>query len=209
MNIIVCDDHPVVREGLTRLIRANLEVTSVNEVDNGQALLDLVRNQTCDLVLLDVGLPGRSGLDVLQQLKQERPRTAVLMLSVHAANVYAVRALRLGASGYLTKSLAADEIIKAVRAVAAGHKYVTPDVAERLAEDLERPLGRAAHETLSDREFEVLCLLAEGRSVRQISSQLFLSYNTVSTYRSRLLSKLCLKTDAEIVRYALHQGIVE
>jgi two-component system invasion response regulator UvrY len=209
IDIIVCDDHPVVREGLTRIMLANLEIGSVSEADNAQALLALVHERPCDVVLLDVGLPGRGGLDVLRQVKQERPRLPVLMVSVHPADQYAIRALRAGASGYLTKDLASDELVKAVRTVLSGHRYVTPDVAERLADGLERPTGRAAHELLSDREFEVLALLAAGQSVKQIAAELCLSYNTISTYRSRILTKLNLKSDAEIIRYALRHRLAD
>ncbi len=209
MDIILCDDHPVVREGLTRILLSHLDIASIREADSGQALLDLVRDQRCDVVVLDIGLPGRNGLDVLRQLKQERPRTPVLMLSVHAADQYALRSLRAGASGYLTKNLATEELVKAIRTVVSGRRYVTADVAERLADDLDRPSDRSPHETLSDREFEVLSLLASGKSVKQVADDLSLSYNTISTYRSRVCGKLGVKTDAEIIRYAIRHGLVD
>jgi two-component system, NarL family, invasion response regulator UvrY len=209
MDIIVCDDHPVVREGLIRIVTAGLEIGSVREADSAQTLLDRIREKRSDLVLLDIGLPGRGGLDALQQLKREYPRVPVLILSVHPAEQYAVRALRAGAAGYLTKNLASAELVNAVRTVAAGRTYLTLDIAERLAEDLKRPANRAPHEALSDREFEILGLLAEGKSVKDIARQLCLSYNTISTYRSRLLTKLSLKSDAEIVRYGLRYNLVE
>jgi two-component system invasion response regulator UvrY len=209
MDIIVCDDHPVVRQGLTRIIQSGINVAQVREADGGQMLLDLLRDQPSDLVLLDVTLPGRSGLDVLRQLKQERPRLPVLVLSVHPADQYAVRALRAGASGYLTKDLAADELVNAVRLVTHGERYLTPAVANRLADALERPVDECPHEELSDREFEVLGLLGAGKKVKQIADQLCLSYNTISTYRSRILTKLGLKTDAQLVRYALQHGLGE
>jgi two-component system, NarL family, invasion response regulator UvrY len=207
MNVIVCDDHPVVRHGLTQIMLTKLDVGTVREADNAQSLLDLLRESPCDIILLDVGLPGRSGLDVLRQLKQERPRMPVLVLSVHPADQYAVRALRAGASGYLTKNLATEELVKAVRTVVGGHRYVTPDVAEQLAEDLDRTDDRLPHETLSDREFEVLMLLAEGKRAKEVADALCLSYNTISTYRSRILAKLGLRSDAEIVRYALRHRL--
>jgi two-component system, NarL family, invasion response regulator UvrY len=209
MNIIVCDDHPIVREGLARIIQAESDVASVHEADNAQHLLDLVRDRPWDLVVLDVTLPGRNGLDVLRQLKQERPRLPVLMLSVHAADQYAVRALRAGASGYLTKDLAPNELIKAVRTVTKGHKYLTAEVADRLAHDLERPADRPRHESLSEREFEVFVLLASGRSVKEIAAELCLSDKTISTYRTRILEKLDLRSNAEIVRYAVREGLVD
>jgi two-component system, NarL family, invasion response regulator UvrY len=209
IDVIVCDDHPVLRQGLARIIQNNLEVRSIREADGGQTLLDLLREKPADVILLDVGLPGRGGLEVLRQIKEERPRQPVLMLSVHPANQYAVRALRAGASGYLTKDLPVDELIKAVRTAAGGHRYVTPEVAERLADDLDRPAGKELHELLSDREFEVLCLMGSGKTVAQIANDLCRSYNTISTYRSRILVKLRLKTDTDLVRYALQHCLVE
>jgi two-component system invasion response regulator UvrY len=183
-------------------------VARVREADSGQALLDLLREQPSDLVLLDVTMPGRGGIDVLRQVKQERPRLPVLVLSVHPADHYAVRALRAGASGYLTKDLAAGELVDAVRLVTQGQRYLTPAVADRLADALEHS-DRLPHEELSDREFQVLGLLGAGRKVRQIADELCLSYNTISTYRSRILTKLGVETDAQLVRYALQHGLVE
>ncbi len=209
MNIIVCDDHPIVREGLARIMGAEADVASVHEADCAQRLLDLVRDRPCDLVVLDVSLPGRGGLDVLRQLRQERPRLPVLMLSVHAADQYAVRALRAGASGYLTKDLAPEELIKAIRAVTKGHKYLTSDVAERLAHDLQQPADRPRHELLSEREFEVFVLIAAGRTVKEIAGELCLSDKTISTYRTRILEKLDLKSNAELVRYGVREGLVD
>ncbi len=209
IDLIVCDDHPVVRKGLTWILQSGMPVRSVREAGDSQALLALVREQPADVVLLDVSLPGRGGLDVLRQLRQECPRLPILMLSVHPADHYAVRALRAGASGYLTKDLATQELVKAVQTVTSGHRYVTAEVAERLADDLGRPADRDPHETLSDREFEVLGLIGSGKTVSQIASELCLSYNTINTYRARVLAKLGLKTDSDIVRYALRHGLVE
>jgi two-component system, NarL family, invasion response regulator UvrY len=169
----------------------------------------MLRERASDLVLLDVTLPGRSGLDVLRQLKQERPRVPVLVLSVHPAEQYAVRALRAGASGYLTKDLAAEELVSAVRSVTRGQRYLTPAVAERLADALDKPSASQPHEELSDREFEVLGLLGSGKKVKQIADELCLSYNTISTYRSRILTKLGLESGAQLVRYALQHGLAE
>lgn len=209
LNIIVCDDHPVVRQGLAHIILSDLTSASVREAENGQALIEMMRETPSDVVLLDVGLPGRGGIEVLRQLKQERPKLPVLMLSVHPADQYAVRALRAGASGYLTKDLAVGELVKAVKLVMSGHRYLTPEVAERLAEDLERPTDRPLHEALSDREFEVLGLIGAGRKLKEIAADLCLSYNTINTYRARILTKLGLRTDTEIVRYALRHGLTD
>jgi two-component system invasion response regulator UvrY len=208
MDVIICDDHPAVRAGLKQIISAGLDVSSVREASNAQDLLALLRERQGDVVLLDIGLPGRSGLDVLAQIRQERPRLPVLIFSFHPAEQYAVRALRAGASGYLKKETVADELVNAVRSVISGHKYVSPDVAESLANELNRETDKAPHEALTVREFEVMSQLAAGRSVRQIADDLCLSYNTVSTYRSRVLQKLGLASNAAIIRYALQHGLV-
>jgi DNA-binding NarL/FixJ family response regulator len=209
MDIIVCDDHPVVREGLARIMMSKLPIGSLREADNAQMLLDQIRERPCDVVLLDVSLPGRNGIDVLRQLKQERPRTPVLVLSVHPPEQYAVRALRAGASGYLTKNLASEELVKAVLTVAAGHRYLTADVAERLADDVERGESRPLHEALSDREFEILTMMASGRKPREIAGELCLSHNTIATYRSRIMAKLGVRSHAELIRYALTHGVCD
>jgi two-component system, NarL family, invasion response regulator UvrY len=210
MDLIVCDDHPVVRAGLIRIMSEGFTLTSVREADNGQALLDLVRQRPGDVVLLDIGLPGRSGLDLLPQLKSERPRLPVLILSMHSADRYAVRALQAGASGYLTKGAVDTELVKAVTTVLNGHKYVTPEVAESLADGLNRGgAERPRHDALTVREFEVMSQLAAGRSVNQIAADLCLSYNTISTYRARVLRKLGVRSTAELMRYALQHGLTE
>jgi DNA-binding NarL/FixJ family response regulator len=205
-SIVVCDDHPVVRMGLRELLVEN-DLGPVAEVGSAPELLDLVRRGRWDAVLLDMRLPGMNGLEALHQLKQECPQLPVLMLSVHPAEQYAVRALRAGASGYLTKCAAPAELLTAVRTVMGGHKYVTSDVAEMLAMDLERPTDRPAHEVLSDREFQILCLLGTGQTVSEIARTLSLSVKTVSTHRAHILLKLGLETTAQIIRYALEHAI--
>jgi two-component system, NarL family, invasion response regulator UvrY len=209
LDILICDDHPIVRQGLARILLANLETESVREACDGRRLLELVRQKPADVILLDLGLPDRGGLDVLRQVREVSARVPVLILSVHPADQYALRALRAGASGYLTKDLAPDELVKAVQTVLAGHRYVTPQVAECLADELDRPTSRSAHETLSDREFEIFGQIALGKTVKQIASDLCLGYSTISTYRARVLTKLGLKTDAEIIRYAIRWGLAE
>ena len=209
LDITICDDHPIVRQGLARILLASLEVGSVREACDGRTLLDLVRQKPGDVILLDLGLPDRGGLDVLRQVRDITARVPVLILSVHPADQYALRALRAGAAGYLTKDLAPDELVKAVQTVLDGHRYVTPQVAECLADELDRPKTRTAHESLSEREFEIFGQIALGKTVKQIAADLCLSYSTISTYRSRVLSKLGLRTDAEIIRYSIRWGLVE
>jgi len=197
-----------VRQGLARIIQNGLEVAQIREADSGAMLLALLRHQPSDVVLLDVTLPGRSGLDVLRQVKHERPRMPVLVLSVHPAEQYALRALRAGAAGYLTKDLAADELVNAVRLVVRGERYLTPAVARQLADALDKPSAKP-HDELSDRELQVLSLLGAGKRMRQVAEELCLSYNTISTYRSRILTKLSLNTSTQLVRYALRHGLAD
>ena len=196
------------RQGLARIIQNGLEVAQIREADSGAMLLALLRHQPSDVVLLDVTLPGRSGLDVLRQVKHERPRMPVLVLSVHPAEQYALRALRAGAAGYLTKDLAADELVNAVRLVVRGERYLTPAVARQLADALDKPSAKP-HDELSDRELQVLSLLGAGKRMRQVAEELCLSYNTISTYRSRILTKLSLNTSTQLVRYALRHGLAD
>jgi DNA-binding NarL/FixJ family response regulator len=209
MEIIVCDDHPVVRHGLRHLLLQGIKGGRVREAESGQHLLDLVRRVPVDVVLLDLGLGGRSGLDVLRQIKGERPRLPVLILTVHPPEQYALRAFKAGAAGYLTKDMPAEELVKAVRTAASGQRYVTPEVANRLADFCVRPDACARHEVLSDREFEILRLIGSGQSPSQIASELCVSYSTVNTYRTRIRLKLGLTSAAEIMRYALREGLAE
>lgn len=207
MRILVCDDHPLSRQGLKSILLADKDVASVGEAGSVPELMDLVRSQPWDAVVLDINLPGRSGLEGLRQIKLERPRLPVLVVSFHDAEQYAVRTLRAGASGYLTKGVLPTELVKAVRVVAGGRKYVTSDVAERLARDLERPSDRPPHETLTDREFQILCLLGSGRTVSEIARTLALSVKTVSTHRVNTLRKLGLKSNLELIRYVIQHGL--
>jgi two-component system invasion response regulator UvrY len=208
MKVIVCDDHPVVRAGLTHIMLAGLTGASVREAGSGRALLDLLRGEPAEVVLLDIGLPDQGGLQVLRQIKDAHPRLPVLMLSVHPGEQYALRALRAGASGYLTKDLATTELVDAVKTVASGRRYLTPDVADRLADGLVQG-GDALHDSLSDREFEVMTLLASGRSVKEAAGQLGVTYNTANTYRARILIKLALRSNADLTRYALQHELID
>lgn len=195
------------RRGLKGILSAESDVATVGEAGSAPELLGLVRGRSWDVVLLDIGLPGLSGIDALRQLKQERPQLPVLMLSVHAAGDYAVRTLRAGASGYLTKEAAPDELIRAVRTVASGRRYVTSEVAEQLAQHLAHPADRPAHETLTDREYQILRLLGSGQTVTEVARALALSVKTISTHRSHILRKLHLRSSADLIRYALQQGL--
>ncbi|TMA63433.1 MAG: response regulator transcription factor [Deltaproteobacteria bacterium] len=209
MRILVCDDHPIVRRGLREILEQAGAPVTVGEAASAAEGLALARKQSWDTVVLDITMPGRSGLELLKELKSERPHVPVLVLSVHPAEQYAVRVLRAGASGYLTKESAPEELLTAIRHIVRGGRYISPSVGETLADDLGRPAEQLPHHGLSDREFEIMRRLASGKRVSEIADQLHLSVKTVSTYRARVLGKLNLRTTAEIMRYALKHGLVD
>jgi DNA-binding NarL/FixJ family response regulator len=208
IRLLIADDHPVVREGLRRIVQDAPGLEVVDEVATGDELLARLPRSPADIVLLDVTMPGPGFLEVLQRLRSEHPSVAVLVLSVHPEDQYAVRALRAGASGYLTKDHSPEELTAAIHRVYRGHKYVSPQLAERLAADLTAGAREVRHEVLSDREYEVLCLLGSGRTVKEIARSLQLSPKTVSTYRTRVLEKMHASTNADLVRYAALHGLI-
>jgi DNA-binding NarL/FixJ family response regulator len=208
IRLLIADDHPVVREGLRRIVQEAPGLEVVGEVANGNELFAYLPGVPADIVLLDVSMPGSGFLDVLQRLRSEHPTVAVLVLSVHPEDQYAVRALRAGASGYLTKDHSPEELTEAIRRVYRGQKYVSSELAERLAADLSVGARDVRHEVLSDREYEVLCLLGSGRTVKEIAGSLQLSPKTVSTYRTRVLEKMHATTNADLVRYAALHGLI-
>ena len=208
IRLLIADDHPVVRAGLRRIIQdaAGLEV--VGEVSTGHELIERLPRIPADIVLLDVTMPGPRFLELLQQLRADHPTVAVLVLSVHPEDQYAVRALRAGAAGYLTKDHSPEELTEAIRRVYRGSKYVSAALGERLASDLAAGTREVRHELLSDREYEVLCLLGSGRTVKEIAHSLQLSPKTVSTYRTRVLEKMGAQSNADLVRYAALHGLI-
>jgi len=208
IRLLIADDHPVVREGLRRIVADDPGLQVVGEAVDGDGVLALILRQPTDVVLLDVSMPGPGFLQVLERLRAEHPGVKVLVLSVHPEEQYAVRALRAGAAGYLTKDHSPEQLIEAIRRVHRGGKYVSPTLAERLATDLAAGGPQAAHELLSHREYDVLCLLGSGRTVKEISAELDLSPKTVSTYRARLLEKMRLTGNADLVRYAARHGLI-
>jgi DNA-binding NarL/FixJ family response regulator len=205
-RILTIDDHEVVREGVKGLFPP--DVAHFGEARSGPEAISQIREGEWDLAILDISLDGRSGLDVLKEIKALRPKLPVLMLSMHAEDQYAMRAFKAGASGYISKASSRDELREAVLKVIKGGRYVSPSMAERMVFDLhssEKPL----HETLSDRELEVLCLIASGKTVGEIAESLSLSDKTISTYRRRILDKMQLNTNAELTHYAIRNGLVE
>jgi len=209
LKVLIADDHALIREGMKKILKAAQEISVVREAQNAREVIEEVKKGDLDVVILDISLPGKSGLELLKDLKQYYPKLPVLILSMHPEDRFAVRALKAGASGYVTKESAVDDLINAIRKVVQGRKYVSPALAEKLAFDLETDTGKPLHEGLSDREYQVMCLIAAGRSVRQIAAELFLSMSTVNTYRARILEKMNMKTDAELIRYAVQNQLID
>jgi len=209
IRILIADDHPILRRGLKEILVRELRDVICGEAGTAQEVLSQVQKQDWDVVILDVTMPGRSGLDVLKDLKALRPKLPVLVLSVHPEDQLASRALRAGAAGYMTKDSVPEELIKAVQKVLAGGVYVSPELAELLAVNLHKDAGRPLHESLSGREFEVLRMLASGKTATQIADELHLSVQTVSTHRAHILEKMRMKTTAELIGYALRTGLVD
>jgi two-component system invasion response regulator UvrY len=209
IRIIIADDHAIVREGLKQILADSKDIVVTGDAENGVDAIKLVRKDDCDVLLLDISMPDRSGIEVLKQIKKESPKLAVLMLSMHREDQYAVRSLKAGASGYLNKQSAPNELVDAIRLVAAGRKYISPALAQELAnqvgEDREVPL----HETLSDREYQTFIMIASGKTVSDIAEELSLSVKTISMYRSRLLQKMKLRNNAELTHYAIKNELVE
>lgn len=209
IKVIIADDHPVVRQGLKQILTDEPDIAVVGEANNSQELLKQIANQSCDVVVLDITMPGRDGLETLKELRRERPKLPVLILSIHPEDQFGLRVLKAGAAGYMTKETAPDELVKAIRKVFAGGKYLSPTLAEKIAFDLDRDTLKPPHETLSDREYVVMCLLASGKTVSEVSRELSLSVKTVSTHRARILEKMKMKTNAELTHYAVKNRLVD
>ena len=209
IRILIGDDHAIVREGLKQILAETSDMAVAGEAANGQEVLEQVSKNDWDLLLLDIAMPGRGGMDILKQLRSERPELPVLMLSMYPEEQYAVRALKAGASGYLTKESAPEELIAAIRKVSEGGKYVSSSLAEKLAVYLETDHEKPVHELLSDREYQVMLMIASGKTVKQIADELSLSVKTISTYRSRTLRKMEMKNNAEITYYAIKHALVD
>ena len=209
IRVLIADDHGIVRHGLRDLLASRLGEVSVSEAKDAAEATSLAINADWDLVLLDINLPGRSGLEVLEETKRLRPKTPVLVLTSYSEDQFALRAFKLGASGYLTKQSAPDELITAVRCILDGGKYVTSSLAQRLASSVSATNPDPPHEALSPRELQVLRLVALGKSMKEIAEEMTLSEKTIATYRTRISQKTGLKSNVEIARYALKQGLVE
>lgn len=209
MKVLVVDDHPIFREGLKQILFTNQNIDSVDEARDGEEALQMARGGGYDLIILDVSLPGRSGLEVLQDLKKEHPALPVLILSMHSEEEFAVQAIRAGASGYLTKSGGIREILAAIREVSTAGLYINPAVAEQLTEEVRGKSKKELHESLSPRERQVLVMITRGKTITEMANQLSISVSAVSTYRARILKKLNLKHTVDIILYAIRHKLVE
>lgn len=209
IKILIADDHAIVREGLKQILSESADLVVADEASTGQEVLEKINKKDLDLVILDIAMPGRGGLDILKEIKTQKPKLPVLMLSMYPEEQYAVRVLKSGAAGYLTKESAPGELVMAIRQISNGKKYISPSLAEKLAIDLEISPDRPSHETLSDREYQVMCMIASGKTLKEIADGLSLSIKTISTYRSRILEKMNLKTNAELTHYAIKNNLVD
>jgi two-component system, NarL family, invasion response regulator UvrY len=209
IRILIADDHPIVRRGLKQILSDEPDMAVPGEASDGNEVLDLAQKGGWDIVILDIKMPGKSGLDVLKELRQKYPKLPVLVLSIHPEDQYAVRALRTGAAGYLTKESAPEELVKAIRTILNRGKYVSASLAERLAFELETDGGKAAHLRLSNREYQVMLLIAGGKGLSDIANEMSLSVKTISTYRARILEKMAFRNNAEITHYAIKNLLVE
>jgi DNA-binding NarL/FixJ family response regulator len=209
VKILIGDDHAIVREGMMRLLKEEFGEVEFGEAKCGIDVLDLARQGKWDVIIMDITMPGRTGLEILKQLKAESIAAPVLVLSMYPEDQYAVRVMRAGAAGYLTKDTASEQLVQAVKKVLTGKKYISETLAERLAEDLDDGRSnKTVHELMSDREYQVMCMIASGKTVSEIAEELSLSVPTISTYRARILEKLKMKTNAEITRFAIETGLV-
>ena len=208
LRILIADDHSVVRKGLKQILLDEFSSALIEEVADAEALIKKVISSQWDVVISDLSMPGRSGLDALQQIKSSHPNLPVLILSIHPEEQYALRALKSGASGYITKDAAPDELVKAVQKILLGKKYISQSIAEKLANTFSADAGINPHESLSDREFDVMKQLANGKSVSEIADMLSLSVTTISTYRARLMTKMNLKSNSDLTRYAIENKLI-
>jgi DNA-binding NarL/FixJ family response regulator len=208
IKILIADDHAIVRRGLIQILGEESDI-QVGEAGNPRELGQILKEQKWDVLVLDLDMPGKNGLDILKEVKTEQPKLPVLILSMHPEDQFAVRSLRAGAAGYMTKASAPDDLVKAIRKILKGGRYISETVADQLAFSLNGDVTKPPHELLSDREYQVLCLIASGKTVGEIASQLSLSVPTISTYRTRILEKMNMRTNAELTHYAIQQKLVQ
>lgn len=211
IRVMITDDHQLVREGLKRILEeSSIDIKVVQEASDGFEALEQLSQELPDIVILDIGMPGRNGLDVLKDIRERHADLPVLMLSMHPEDRFAIRAIRAGASGYLTKSSVSEELVRAIRQIVRrGKRYISMNVADQMAQQMDRSVSKSIHEILSDREYQILCMIAEGKPSSEIAEELSLSVQTVHTYRSRLKRKMNMRSNVDLARYALLQNLVD
>ncbi|SHF77192.1 two component transcriptional regulator, LuxR family [Fodinibius roseus] len=210
IKIVIADDHPIIREGIQRIVEGENDLQIVGEAEDGYEILELLEQEKPDILVLDITMPGKSGLEILKEINERYPDLPVLILSVHSEERFAVRALKAGAYGYLTKSSISEDLIKAIRKIATeNRKYITSEVAEQLASQVDLNQETSRHEKLSDREFQVLCMIASGKTVTEIAEEFSLSPQTIHTYRTRIKEKMNLGSNVEMTRYAIEHNLIE
>lgn len=208
IRILIADDHAIVRSGLKQIVASAPDLEVAGEATTSQEVINLAQKQTWDVIVLDINMPGRGGIETLKELKRDYPKLPILVLSMYPEDQYAVRAIKAGAAGYLTKESAPEELLTAIRKVLRGGKYISASVAEHLAFALDTDTSRPLHELLSDREYQIFCLIASGKTVSEIAEELAISVKTVSTHRTRTLEKMQMKTNAELTHYAIRNQLV-
>jgi two-component system, NarL family, invasion response regulator UvrY len=208
IDILIVDDHAIVREGLNTILKFEKNFNVAGMAKNSAEVLKFVANKKLDVIILDISLPGRSGLEIIKEVKKIQPAIKILMLSIYPEDRFAIRAFKAGASGYLTKEMAPEMIVEAIRKLSTGGKYITPTIAERLADELNELSEKSPHERLSDREFDVMCLIGLGKSLIEIAEKIGISDRTVSTYRTRIIKKMNLKSNSDIIQYVIDNGLV-
>lgn len=208
INILIVDDHAIVREGLKTILKLETGIAVTGMAKNAAEALKLVSSNKPDVIILDISLPGRNGLEIIKDIKKIQPHVKIIMLSIYPEDRFAIRAFKAGASGYLTKEMAPEMIVEAIRKVSTGGKYITPAIAEKLADELNELNDKSPHERLSDREFDVMCMVGSGKSLIEIAEKLGISDRTVSTYRTRILKKMNLKNNSEIIHYVIDNGLI-
>jgi len=209
ISVLIADDHAILREGLKQILASTPDIVVADEADNGKEIIRKIGERDYDVILLDIAMPGRNGIDICKQLKSIKPHLNVLILSMYPEEQFALRALRAGAAGYLTKKSVSAELITAIRKVSKGERYISSSLAEAMASKITDPTSYPRHESLSDREFEIMCMIAKGRTLTEIARELTLSINTVSTHRARILKKMNLKTNAELTYYSFQNRLVD
>jgi DNA-binding NarL/FixJ family response regulator len=209
IKLLIADDHPIVREGLKQILKDDPDIVVLGEANDGKEALNKIRKEKYDVVLLDISMPKRNGVEILDEVRKEKVQPRILILSIHPEEQYAIRALRAGAYGYITKDSAPNELISAIKKISMGKKYISPSLAEKLVGNLGVSLDKTPHEVLSSREFQILLLLASGKRETEIATELFLSIKTVSTYKARILRKMKMKSTFEIIYYAIKNRLIE